>query len=86
MESEIKLKTVPINLMYMMIGELPLVAVDEINNHIDNVIIDKNKSYADNLVGQISQDKKSSQLDFDLKTQIFFWNFSKVVTPEKYAM
>ena len=68
MESEIKLKTVPINLMYMMIGELPLAAVDEINNHIDNVIIDKNKSYADNLVGQISQDKKSSQLDFDLKT------------------
>ena len=68
MESEIKLKTVPINLMYMMIGELPLAAVDEINKYIDGIVIKENKDSSPNLVGQINRDKKSSQLDFDLKS------------------
>ena len=51
-----------------MVGKLPDIAVKEINNHIDHVTINENKNYADYLVGQISQDKKSSQLDFDLKS------------------
>ena len=68
-ESEqIKLQTIPINFMHMLYGKLPQVAIDEINNHIDHVTINENKNYADYLVGQISQDKKSAQLDFDLKS------------------
>ena len=67
-DKKIDLKTVSISHLHMMVGKLPDIAVKEINNHIDHVTINENKNYADYLVGQISQDKKSSQLDFDLKS------------------
>ena len=52
----------------MMTGILPQNAVDEINKYIDGIIIKENKDSSPNLVGQINRDKKSSQLDFDLKS------------------
>ena len=50
--------------------EFPLEIIDEINDHIDNVIIPANKSFADGLVGQLKNDKKSAQLDFPLDTAV----------------
>jgi hypothetical protein len=50
--------------------EFPLVIIDEINDHIDNVIIPANKSFADGLVGQLKNDKKSAQLDFPLDSDV----------------
>ena len=52
----------------MMTGILPQNAVDEINKYIDGITIKENKDSSPNLVGQINQDKKSLQLDFDLKS------------------
>ena len=68
MESEIKLQTHAINLMHIMTGTLPQNAVDEINKYIDGIVIKENKDSSPNLVGQINRDKKSLQLDFDLKS------------------
>ena len=50
--------------------EFPMEIIDEINNHIDNVIIPANKSFADGLVGQLKNDKKSAQLDFPLDSDV----------------
>jgi len=50
--------------------EFPMEIIDEINDHIDNVIIPANKSFADGLVGQLKNDKKSAQLDFPLDTAV----------------
>ena len=50
--------------------EFPLEIIDEINDHIDNVIIPANKSFADGLVGQLKNDKKSAQLDFPLDSDV----------------
>jgi hypothetical protein len=50
--------------------EFPMEIIDEINDHIDNVIIPANKSFADGLVGQLKNDKKSAQLDFPLDTDV----------------
>ena len=44
----------------------PQTYIDELNDHIDNVIIPANKSFADGLVGQLSQDKRSAQLTIPL--------------------
>lgn len=52
--------------VHMMKVEIPLNVIDELNNHIDNVIIPANDDYSDGLVGQINQSKKSAQLKFDL--------------------
>ena len=48
---------------------IPMGYINAINEHIDNVIIPNNKSFADGLVGQINQDKKSAQLDFPFDTE-----------------
>ena len=69
MESEIRLQTHSINLMHMMTGIIPQNAIDEINKHIDGVVIKDNKDSSDNLVGQINREKKSAQLDFPLDTE-----------------
>ena len=50
--------------------EFPMEIIDEINDHIDNVIIPANKSFADGLVGQLKNDKKSAQLDFPLDSDV----------------
>lgn len=44
--------------------------VEEINNHIDDAVIPKNKSNADKLVGQYNQDEKSAQLVFDFESDV----------------
>ena len=49
--------------------KVPIGYIDTINDHIDNVVIPNNKSFADGLVGQINQDKKSAQLDFPFDTE-----------------
>ena len=67
-DKKINLNTVSINHLHMITGMLPENAVEEINKHIDDVIIPTQDSVSYNLVGQIKQGKKSSQLDFDLKT------------------
>ena len=67
-DPQINLTIVPVNLLYMMLGTLPDIAVKEINEHIDNVVIPTKVDSSNNLVGQISQDKKSSQLNFSLET------------------
>ena len=48
--------------------KVPIGYIDAINDHIDNVVIPNDKSFADGLVGQINQDKKSAQLDFPFDT------------------
>ena len=52
--------------VHMMKVEIPLDVIDELNNHIDNVVIPANDDYSDGLVGQINQNKKSAQLSFNL--------------------
>ena len=50
--------------------EFPHEICVEINEHIDNVIIPKNESFADGLVGQLKNDKKSSQLEFPFDDEV----------------
>ena len=50
--------------------EFPMEIVNEINDHIDNVIIPKNDSFADGLVGQLKNDNKSAQLNFPLDDEV----------------
>ena len=50
--------------------EFPMEIIDEVNEHIDNKIIPHSKSFADGLVGQLKNDKKSAQLDFPLDDDI----------------
>ena len=52
--------------VHMMKVEIPLEVIDELNDHIDNVVIPANDDYSDGLVGQINQSKKSAQLSFNL--------------------
>ena len=50
--------------------EFPDEIIEEINGHIDNVIIPANNSYAEGLVGQLKQAEESAQLDFPLDDEI----------------
>ena len=50
--------------------EFPLEIINELNDHIDDVIIPNSKSFADGLVGQLKQDKRSAQLDFPFDTDV----------------
>ena len=50
--------------------EFPHEICVELNEHIDNVIIPKNNSFADGLVGQLKNDKKSAQLDFPFDDEV----------------
>ena len=52
--------------VHMMKVEIPEQVIDELNDHIDKVIIPANDDYSDGLVGQINRDKRSAQLNFDL--------------------
>ena len=46
--------------------KLPKFFTDEMNEYIDKEVIPNDSSYADGLVGQIRQDKRSAQLDYRL--------------------
>jgi len=50
--------------------EFPMEIINEVNDHIDNVIIPAGESYADGLVGQLKNDKKSAQLNFPLDDEV----------------
>ena len=50
--------------------EFPNEIIEEINDHIDNVIIPANNSYAKGLVGQLKQAEESAQLDFPLDDEV----------------
>ena len=63
----IKIHTIPT--LKLLKVKIPMDYINVINDHIDNVIIPNNKSFANGLVGQINQDKKSAQLDFPFDTE-----------------
>ena len=50
--------------------EFPMEIIDEVNDHIDNVIIPKSESFADGLVGQLKNDNRSAQLNFPLDDEV----------------
>ena len=61
--------------LHMLRVELPMDVIDEINSHIDETISQdsttlKNIDASNGLVGQISQNKKSAQLKFDLDDEV----------------
>ena len=50
--------------------EFPLGIIDEVNQHIDEVIIPKSDSFAGGLVGQLKNNVRSAQLDFPLDDEV----------------
>ena len=44
--------------------------VDEVNEYIDNNTIPNNINYAANLAGQLKENEKSAQLDFDCSSGV----------------
>jgi hypothetical protein len=57
--------------LHMLRVELPIEVIDEINSHIDETIENSHQRDASKgLVGQISQNDKSSQLKFDLSDEV----------------
>ena len=66
MDKNTKVDIVAIPALKMLKIRFPQKYIDGINDYIDNVIIPANKSFADGLVGQLSQDKRSAQLTIPL--------------------
>jgi len=66
MDKNTKVDIVAIPALKMLKVLFPQEYIDGINDHIDNVIIPANKSFADGLVGQLNQDKRSAQLTIPL--------------------
>ena len=60
----------PIKALNIMRVEVPDEIVDELNTHIDTVIIPASKSYASGLVGQLKNDEKSAQLEFPMDDEV----------------
>lgn len=50
--------------------EFPLGIIDEVNQHIDEVIIPRSDSFAGGLVGQLKNNERSAQLDFPLDDEV----------------
>ena len=65
--------------VHMMKVEIPEEVIDELNEHIDNVVIPANDDYSDGLVGQINLDKRSSQLNFDLFDDGVVYEIKKIL-------
>ena len=63
-DTHAQIKTIPA--YKLMAVQFPDAFIDDINNHIDEVIIPSNVSHESQLVGQINQDKKSAQWTFPL--------------------
>ena len=63
-DTHAQIKTIPS--YKLMAVQFPDEFIDDINNHIDNVIIPSNVSHESQLVGQINQFKKSAQWTFPL--------------------
>jgi len=75
-DSHAQIKTVPS--YKLMAVQFPDKFVDDINNHIDNVIIPSNVSHESQLVGQINQNEKSAQWSFPLDDKMGK-NFKSVI-------
>ena len=60
----------PLNHFKIMRVEIPEEIVEEVNTHIDTVVIPRNESFASGLVGQLKNDEKSAQLDFPLDDDV----------------
>jgi hypothetical protein len=60
----------PIKALNIMRVEVPDEIIDEINTHIDSVVIPSQKSYAGGLVGQLKNHKNSAQLEFPLDDEV----------------
>ena len=50
--------------VHIMRAEIPLDVIDEVNSHIDDVIIPSRKDQSQGLVGQINRDERSAQWNF----------------------
>ena len=67
-DTKAQIKTIP---AYKLLAiQFPDEFVDDINDHIDNVIIPSNVSHESQLVGQINQSEKSAQWTFPLDSKI----------------
>ena len=67
-DTKAQIKTIP---AYKLLAiQFPDEFVDDINDHIDNVIIPSNVSHEGQLVGQINQDKKSAQWTLPLNDDV----------------
>ena len=75
-DTHAQIKTVPS--YKLMAVQFPDAFVDDINKHIDEVIIPSNVSHESKLVGQINQNKKSAQWTFPLDSDIGK-NFKNVI-------
>ena len=67
-DTKAQIKTIP---AYKLLAiQFPDEFVDDINDHIDNVIIPSNVSHEGQLVGQINQNEKSAQWTFPLDSKM----------------
>ena len=67
-DTKAQIKTIP---AYKLLAiQFPDEFVDDINDHIDNVIIPSNVSHESQLVGQINQNEKSAQWTFPLDSKM----------------
>ena len=55
--------------VHMMKVEIPLEAIDELNEHIDTDLIVNAEDFSDKLVGQINRNEKSAQTGFSLEDE-----------------
>ena len=67
-DTKAQIKTIPA--YKLMAVQFPDEFVNDINDHIDNVIIPSNVSHESQLVGQINQSEKSAQWTFPLDSKI----------------
>ena len=67
-DTHAQIKTIPA--YKLMAIQFPDAFTDDINNHIDNVIIPSKVSHSSQLVGQINRNEKSEQYTFPLNDDV----------------
>ena len=67
-DTHAQIKTIPA--YKLMAIQFPDAFVDDINNHIDNVVIPSKVSHSSQLVGQINRNEKSEQYTFPLNDEV----------------
>ena len=67
-DTHAQIKTIPA--YKLMAIQFPDAFTDDINNHIDNIIIPSKVSHKSQLVGQINRDEKSEQFTFPLNDEV----------------
>ena len=67
-DAKAQIKTIPA--YKLMAIQFPDAFVDDINNHIDNVVIPSKVSHSSQLVGQINRNEKSEQYTFPLNDEV----------------